>query len=118
MASLPTLSVVRGTDFDIPLEFRQPSGAPLDISGCTVFVTAKKKPDDDATDAAAVFKVDVSVHTDAANGKTVARGVPADTLASKPGEYEYDIELRDASNRVTSFGRGKFILEGELTRRA
>ena len=41
----------------------------------------------------------------------------SDTLNSKPDRYEYDIELRDTAGRVTSFGKGVFTLQGEITRR-
>jgi hypothetical protein len=118
MPNLPTISVVRGTDFEIPLEFVDPSsGLAVSLVGCTIRMTAKKKYDNDPSDAAASFKKDVVAHTDALNGKTSVFGVPADTLSSNPGEYLYDLELTDAVGRIVSFGSGKFILEGEMTRR-
>ena len=115
--ALPTLTVVRGTNFEIPLAFQTPEGGPLSLVGCVVYITAKAKTDDDVTDSAAVFKKDVSVHTNAAGGLTSVLAEPADTDASRPGDYFYDIEVKDGAGRVTSFGTGKFTLKGEMTRR-
>ena len=117
MPSLPAITVVRGTDFTIPLEFKTAEGQALDLTGCTVYLTAKRKWDNDDTDGAAAFKKDTSIHTDPLAGKTEIAGVPGDTLNSKPDRYEYDIELRDTAGRVTSFGKGVFTLQGEMTRR-
>ena len=115
--NLPTITIVRATDFSIPIEFQTPQGAPLDISGCCVYLTAKKRWDNDAFDALAVFKKDTTVHTDAAAGKTVVLGVPDDTRSAAPDSYVYDIEMRDAAGRIISFGKGTFIIQGEITRR-
>lgn len=115
---LPKITVTRGTDFTIPLTFKQSNGSALNLTGCTVYMTAKKKSDNDNLDASAAFRKDVSIHTNAVGGLTEVAGVPADTVNASPGDYIYDLEVVDTAGRVTSFGQGKFTLEGEITRRA
>lgn len=115
--NLPTITIVRGTDFTIPIEFQTPQGGALDITGCVIYFTVKKRWDNDSLDSTAAFKKDTTIHTDPTAGKTAISGVPDDTRNASPDTYEYDIEMRDAASRIISFGKGAFIIQGEITRR-
>jgi hypothetical protein len=111
------LRITRGDDksFGVTLP-----GAP-NLTGCTVFFTVK--PEDlvdkvDTDDSNAVIKAQESVHdhpaADPANGKTVISLTAAVTGGPKavPGEYVYDIQLKDSGGKIRTYKRSN----GELPR--
>jgi|JI6StandDraft_1071083.scaffolds.fasta_scaffold09872_5 hypothetical protein len=87
------LTIFRGATYDEPL----PLG--MDLTGATVYFTAKPDYDSDVTDGAAVIAQDITSHTDAAAGITQL------TLSSSvtditPGEYVCDVQVKTASGVV------------------
>lgn len=90
--------------------------ADKDLTGATVFFTAKSAIDADATDAEAVISVEVTDHTDPTNGTTVIPLTATDTTVT-PGTYYYDIQVKEADGTITSIPVRKLVVVGDVTRR-
>jgi hypothetical protein len=99
------LKITRGDDKSIAITF--PTGT--DLTGCTVFFTVKAKTDlntVDAADNSAVVKAQTSSHSDPLNGRTVITLTHAATASAAPGDYVYDIQLKDSAGHITTYGNG------------
>jgi hypothetical protein len=116
---LPYIQITRGTNFLIPLNFDQPDGTALDLTGCKVYFTVKPSPDDSTDDSAAIFQQTLMpTGANAINGLATVVGVPNDTKTKRIGDYLYDVELLDSGGSRISFGIGKFTITADITRRA
>lgn len=107
----PDIFIIRGDTASINLEVPE-----IDLTGCTVFFTAKAAFDDDVTDAAAVIAVETTSHTDPEAGETTINLSPADTTVT-PGIYYYDIQVKDGSGNITSIAARKLQIFADVTRR-
>lgn len=99
------LKITRGDDKSIAITF--PTGT--DLTGCTVFFTVKPETEVNATDpsdANAVIKAQTSSHTNPTAGQTVITLTHTDTGAAAPGDYVYDIQLKDSGGNITTYGNG------------
>lgn len=119
--TLPTIEHTQGDVFDLPLEFHEPDGSgPLNLTGKTVFLTVKRQPDADASDAGAILKKDIAAHTNAAGGMTTPSIAKADTVAAPAGRWVYELKVAataDSSNPLT-LGTGIWIIKSKFTNRA
>ena len=86
-----------------------------DLTGTTVFFTVKPALDADATDAAAVIKVQVTDHIDPTAGKTVIPLSGTNTTVT-PGDYFYDIQIKNG-DVITSIPARKLTVTADVTRR-
>jgi hypothetical protein len=93
------LTIYRGRDFSVTLKFAQPSGDPMDISGCRVLVTFKKKVDEDPADATAFYKTDITTHSNPTGGESELTIPWTQTKAFAKGSFVYDVELIDAAGQ-------------------
>lgn len=105
----PDLFIIRGDTYNIDFT------AGMDITGGTVFFTAKPTIADEANDTTAVITVEVTDHSDPTNGVTVIPLSSSDTNID-PGEYFYDIQIKVGST-VTSIPVRKLKVYGDVTRR-
>lgn len=87
------LTIYRGATYDEPLELG------MDLTGATVYFTAKAAYDADVTDAAAVIAQDITSHTDAAAGITQLTLSSAVTDVT-PGEYICDVQVKTSDGTV------------------
>lgn len=78
---MPTLTLTAGQKCPLPLTFAQPDGSPLDLTGATVYLTAKRSTED--ADAEAVLDLWQDDHEDAAAGRT---SLPVD-LSDVPDQW-------------------------------
>jgi hypothetical protein len=97
------LVIKRGTTYPITFTNKTSAGAAIDLTGATVYFTAKKAEfDADLTDSQATIKKDVTTHVDQAGVASATRGIttilllPADTAQKAPGKYNYDITIKYA----------------------
>jgi len=98
------------------------SGAPINLTGCTLKFTVK--PDLRALDTAALFQLATGTgitHTSPAQGIAEIAIVPANTSAlltapNVPALYQYDITLKDATNKVYTIKTGRFTVRLPVTR--
>jgi hypothetical protein len=107
----PDIFLIRGDSSNI--DFSVPG---IDLTGATVFFTAKPALVDDSTDATAVIEVEVTEHTDPTNGVTVIPLTPADTDVT-PGIYYYDIQVVNDANTIVSIPVRKLQVFQDVTRR-
>lgn len=115
MASLepqkrPDIELIRGDSATIDFNL-----AGTDLTGATVFFTAKPTISNGADDSDAVISVEVTDHTDPENGTTVIPLSSTDTNVT-PGTYYYDIQVKNGTN-ITSIPVRKLIVYGDVTRR-
>lgn len=103
------LFIIRGDSLNIPFTVN------MDITGATVFFTAKAALDNDVADTSAVISVEVTSHDDPANGSTTIPLSTSDTNVT-PGEYFYDIQIKIGSE-ITSIPVRKLIVYADVTRR-
>ncbi len=107
----PDLFIIRGDSASIDFAI-----AGTDLTGATVYFTAKPALTDDATDTSAVITKEVTSHTDPTNGKTVIDLDPSDTNVT-PGIYYYDIQVKKASGAIVSIPARKLRIWADVTRR-
>lgn len=107
----PDVFIIRGDDASIGFTF---SG--IDLTGATVFFTAKPTISNSADDSDAVISVEVSSHDDPENGVTTIPLTASDTNIT-PGEYFYDIQIKLADGTITSIPVRKMEIFGDITRR-
>lgn len=118
------LTIKRGTTFPILFENTTSTGAPIDLTGATVYFTAKSAEfDTDASDTNAAIKKDVTEHVDENGLPSAAAGIstillePTDTTKT-PGNYFYDITVKYASGVVNTPIEGKITIDGKPTNRS
>jgi hypothetical protein len=89
-----------------------------DLTGGTVYFTAKPTIDADATDAAAVIHIEVTDFSDSdpTAGECVIPLTPTDTNVA-PGTYLYDIQVKTAGGTIISIPVRKLEVFGDVTRR-
>ena len=110
------LIIIRGDDVSINFTYKDSSGAAIDITGYTLFFTAKPDIDDDATDAEAVITKDVTSHSSPTDGESIITLTNSDTDIDI-GQYLADIQVKDDSGNITSSGQFYLIVNGDITRR-
>lgn len=103
--------IIRGDTASIGFTF---SG--VDLTGATVFFTAKPTISNSADDSDAVISVEVTDHDDPTNGETTIPLTSSDTNVA-PGEYFYDIQIKAADGTITSIPVRKMEIFGDITRR-
>ena len=108
----PDLFIIRGDSASINFTM-----AGTDLTGGTVFFTAKAVVDDAVDDAAAAITKEVTEHTDPATGTTVIELSPTDTNVA-PGIYFYDIQVKTAGGKITSIPTRKLRIWSDVTRRS
>ena len=92
--------------------------ANTDLTGATVYFTAKTAVDNDLSDSSAVAQETVTDHTDPTNGITQITLEPVQTTVIDPGKYGYDIQLKTADGIVSTVEVGEVIVKGDYTRRS
>lgn len=112
MASLrPDITLIRGDTSSISLTLTG-----IDLTGATVFFTAKAAIDNAVDDSAAAITVETTDHVDPANGVTSIPLSSSDTNVT-PGEYYYDIQVKKADNSIISIPYRKLEIVADITRR-
>ncbi len=102
----------RGDTVNINLTFTG-----VDLTGATVYFTAKSEVDNVSDDSSAVVKKSTTTHTDPTNGKTTIKLDPSDTTTITPDNYLYDIQLKTSAGDITTTEVGKLEVLGDITRR-
>mgnify|MGYP001231972017 CR=1 FL=1 len=107
----PDLFIIRGDSASINF-----SMAGTDLTGATVYFTAKSEIDNAVDDSAAAITKETTSHTNPTAGETVIELTPEDTNVA-PGIYYYDIQVKTAGGRVTSIPTRKLRVWADVTRR-
>ena len=101
------MEVIRGDDCQFELTFVDIDGDPIDLTGATIYLTVKKNLTDSDDDA--VINKSYSSFSDPTSGVTVIDLSHTDTSIPVRGYY-FDIQVEDASNKITSTRSGRFIV--------
>jgi hypothetical protein len=123
MAKKEDIEIKRGTTLPITVTITDANGAPVDLTGATVYFTAKTaESDTDATDNNAAIKVDVTEHSDPTAGETEIV-LTADDTTVNPASYHYDITVKypaigGADPVVNTVVEGKLKIDGKPTNRS
>ena len=107
---------IRGDTRVITINCFQSDGTtPINLTGATVTFTlnANASPTDDTS--AALQKV-VTSHTSPLLGITTVTINNADTQTLTPGDYYYDVQIKDASGNYTSLKKDIFTINPDITR--
>lgn len=108
----PSLTIIRGDTADIEVQISQ-DGTPVNITGYTVFFTAKKNLSD--ADNSAAIKKDITSHSDPTNGKTIVSLAPADTASLAVGKYHWDLQLKSGSGAISSVSKQMLEIVEDVT---
>lgn len=118
------LTIKRGTTYPITFENTDSSGTAIDLTGATVYFTAKSAESDTSLDdSTAVITKDVTTHVDENGDPSATSGIstieldPDDTTVN-PGTYFYDITVKYASGVVNTPIEGKLKIDGKPTNRS
>jgi predicted metalloendopeptidase len=106
------LEIVRGDDKFYNLTFTDSNGDPIDITGWTIFFTAKLRKNQTDSEG---LQVNVSVHTDAVNGETQIHLPNTDTINLQPGNYYYDIQAKKDNGNIFTILMGKLKVYEHIT---
>lgn len=108
----PDIELIRGDSSSIDFTLEG-----VDLTGATVFFTAKSVIDNDADDSTAAIAVEVTSHDDPTNGHTIIPLSATDTNVT-PGEYFYDIQVKASDGTtITSIRYRKLEVFADITRR-
>ncbi len=112
MATLQNITIYRGDDVTFQITFKDNSGTAVDITGATLYFTAKTNNDD--ADGSAVIQSSNSTLSDPSNGIGEAVLSNSDTDVT-PGKYFYDIQIITAGGEITTAMIGKVTVKQDIT---
>lgn len=112
-AGLYKIVCEQGATFNLPLQWIDATGAPVDMTGYSAQMDVR----------ASKTSAEVLVELSTANGRisldsagNITLSISAtDTATLIPGQYVYDLELTNGSS-VERLIEGAFVVDGEVTR--
>jgi hypothetical protein len=108
------LTAIKGDTTIFELTITDQDGVAVNLTGATVFLTVKTKPND--TDASAILKKDVTAHTDPTHG--ITRVILSNTeMNIAPGAYYYDIQVKSSAGLIQSIASDSFRVIQDITTR-
>lgn len=110
-----SINIIRGDDVSITIKFTDSDGNPIDLTGATVYFTAKNNLSDADNDA--VLSADITSHSNPTNGETVLTFADTDTDGLTVKSYYYDLQLKTAAGKISSVKAGKLNILEDVTRR-
>jgi hypothetical protein len=108
------IEIFRGDDKTLNLSFKDGNGNPINLSGSTIYFTAKKKIE--YGDDQAVIQKDVTTHSDATAGTSVIQLSNTDTSIT-PDTYLYDIQYKTSGGTISTVLKDEIIIKPDVTRR-
>lgn len=91
-----------GNDVIVRMEYTNDDGTPVDFTGCTLFLTTKRKETD--ADADALISKTWTTHTDPTHGITeVALSREESAIV---GRWPTDVQLKDSGGKVRTLAKG------------
>lgn len=95
--------------------FQSDGSTPLDLTGATVYFTlnSSNMPTDDTS--ASLAKT-TTIHIAPTLGQTSITINTADTQNLTPGDYNYDVQIKDSAGRITSLKQDIFTINPDITR--
>ena len=106
------LSIKRGDDWSRTLYFQDEDGAAIDITGWTLFFTAKTNADD--LDAAAIIAKTITVFTNPTAGEAGVCLSSTDTN-QVIGSYLWDLQIKTNLGQITTVAEGILTITKDIT---
>jgi len=94
------INIIKGDDKTITVTFKDADGVVIDITGYTVFFTAKSNVNL-ADDEAEISKT-ITDHTDLTQGETQIILTNLETNINV-GKYFWDLQIKDGSDRISAY---------------
>lgn len=113
MANAKNIEIFRGDDETFDITIKDSDGNAVDISGYKFWITVKHKATD--ADADAVIGPKTGSVTNAANGEAQIPLTNSETDVDAV-KYIYDIQQKDASNKITTLVSGEFRVLEDVTK--
>lgn len=107
------ISVYRKTSKAFEFIFTK-NNCPVDITGYTLYFTAKKKMQD--PDGSAVITKDITTHLDASGGRSLINLTDVDTDIDR-GSYYYDVKYTDTDDNAHIIMSGRLQIKEPVTTR-
>jgi hypothetical protein len=107
------LFIKRGDTKPYTIYFEDEDGMDINITGWTIFFTAKINIDDSDDDAK--IKKTIISHTDPINGETQILLTSTDT--ADVGNYVYDIQYKDTAGNIRTVMEGMLVIAQDITQR-
>jgi hypothetical protein len=108
------INIIKGDDKAITTTFKDADGVVIDITGYTVFFTAKS--DLKLADADAEISKEITVHTNPTQGETQIVLDQDDTNIAV-GKYFWDLQIKDTSDKISSTNMGELFIVQDVTTR-
>jgi len=110
---------IRGDSRVINIQINNPDGTPFNLTGCEVFLTLNlsQNPPVNPTDASAALKKSTSSFASPTSGLASLTLTNADTQNLAPGDYYYDIQLKDNFGNITSLASNLWSVIDDITTR-
>lgn len=110
------LTIIRGTDQDIELEFVKEDGSALDLTGYTLFFTMNLKSNlPQANDDSAVIKKTFNPTVPSSGLAVIV--LSSTDLTLPPATYVCDIQLKNGAGKIARTQQFEIILVQSVTRR-
>lgn len=111
------LTTFRGDTFTLNFEFTDDdTGDPIDITGWILFFTMKEKVSD--TDANALIKKEVTVHSNPTGGISAVTLESTDTDEDEyVGNFFYDVQAKRPDTSIVTLCKGIIYFDSDVTRR-
>jgi hypothetical protein len=110
------LTINRGTNYDITLNYKE-NGSAASIAGATVYFTTKSVESDSfLNDSSEKIMKTVTNHQDAPNGISLISLSAIDTYIPA-GSYFYDVRIKLANGKSYKLVEGKLKIDGSPTNR-
>lgn len=106
------LTIIRGDDVNLGVTLKDGEGEVIDITGYTVYFTAKKKLSDPDSDA--IIAKEVTDHEDPENGVTNIALSSTETDI-EDDIYYWDIQLKDTDDLISSSAYGQMRVRKDVT---
>jgi hypothetical protein len=113
--SKPTLyniDIYQGDDYSWGFEFTA-NDVPIDITGWSIYLTAKRNITD--PDSSAVIQKIVTSHTDPVNGKSAMNLTHTETDAFPEGILIYDIQIKTLAGEIHTIYKGQMKVSADVT---
>lgn len=107
------ITVFRGDTPPLKVTFKTPDGVAINLTGTTVFFTAKKKMNDSDEDA--LISKTNTFHYDAVNGITYFNLTTTDTATV--GILYYDIQYKATDGKITTLVKDILEIKADVTQR-
>lgn len=108
------ISTYKGDTLGIDLQVNNEDGTGFDLTGSTVYFTAKKEIND--TDADAVIAYETTTDFSSTTTGLVEITIPATTMDALDGCYVYDIQVKFSDNTIFTPLTGVLVVKDDVTR--